>query len=82
MNEIEGLREEIDKVDREIVQLLNKRIELVLHIGELKNRDELAVEDLEREKEILSKLRGDKLDGGFLRNLYEVIFRYSKSKQM
>lgn len=82
MNEIEGLREEIDKVDREIVQLLNKRIELVLHIGELKNRDELAVEDLEREKEILSKLCGDKLDGEFLRNIYEVIFRYSKSKQM
>ncbi len=82
MNVIDELREEIDKVDRDIVSLLNRRIELVLDISKHKKMNKLAVEDLAREKKILSNLYGNKLDDEYLKNIYEVIFRYSKSKQL
>ncbi len=82
MNEIKKLREEIDNVDREIVHLLNRRIELVLHIGEHKKSGKLPVKDLEREKKVVSNLSGDELDEDFIKEIYAVIFRYSKSKQL
>lgn len=82
MNEIEKLREEIDKVDREIVHLLNRRIELVLAIGDYKKSGKLPVEDLDREKKVVSSLSGDELDEDFIKEIYTVIFNYSKSKQL
>ncbi len=82
MNEIQKLREEIDKVDAEIVHLLNRRIELVLEMSRHKKQSKMPVEDLLRESEILSNLSGDKLDEEFIKNIYKVIFSYSKSKQL
>ena len=37
------LREDIDKVDAELLRLLNQRAELVLKVGELKKANNLAV---------------------------------------
>lgn len=82
MKEIQKLREEINKVDTEIVALLSKRIELVLELSKFKKQDMLPVEDLARESEILSKLSGENLDDEFIRELYLVVFSYSKSKQV
>ena len=44
------LRENIDKVDAELLQLLNQRAELVLKVGELKKANNLAVIHADREK--------------------------------
>ncbi len=81
MKQIEKLRKEIDKVDGEIVRLLNRRMELVMDIRKSKKLHGLPVEDLSREEEIISSLAIDELDEGFVRNIYKVIFSHSKAKQ-
>lgn len=48
--EIEMLREEIDKIDSKLLQLLNERSKLALEIGEIKKKYNLPVYDPEREK--------------------------------
>ena len=50
------LRENIDKVDAELLRLLNQRAELVLKVGELKRANNLAVIHADREKGLLARL--------------------------
>ena len=50
------LRENIDKVDAELLRLLNQRAELVLKVGELKKANNLAVVHTDREKVLLVRL--------------------------
>ena len=50
------LREDIDKVDAELLRLLNQRAELVLKVGELKKANNLAVVHADREKVLLARL--------------------------
>lgn len=54
--EIERVRAEIDLIDQEIVELLNKRAEKSLHIRSLKEGEHLGLYDAKREAEILTKL--------------------------
>ncbi len=81
MSQITRLRKEIDEIDREIVKQLNRRIELVLKAGEYKRNNKLAVEDLAREEEIISKMEFNELDEKFVKDIYKVILGYSKLKQ-
>ena len=81
MNRIIELRKQIDRTDSEILKQLNKRIELVLRIRECKKRNNLPVEDIAREEEVFSNLKIDNLDEGFVRDIYKIIFTYSKSRQ-
>ncbi|MCK5785289.1 MAG: chorismate mutase [Candidatus Sabulitectum sp.] len=81
MNQIDELRKEIDRIDSEIVRQLNKRIEVVLRIKECKKENQVPVEDVAREESILSNLKLGELDEEFVRDIYDVIFSYSKSKQ-
>lgn len=81
MSHITKLRKAIDEIDREIVKQLNRRIELVLEAGEYKRNNKLKVEDLAREEEIISNMEFNELDEKFVRDIYKVIFCYSKSKQ-
>ena len=50
------LREDIDKVDAELLRLLNQRAKLVLKVGELKKANNLAVVHADREKILLAIL--------------------------
>ncbi len=50
------LRNEIDKIDNEILTLLNRRMQIVKNVGELKNRDDSPIYRPEREKEIIQRL--------------------------
>jgi chorismate mutase len=81
MNDINKLREEIDAVDSKIVKLLNRRIEIVLKIREYKAENNLPLEDLSREEEIISKLECGELSDKYVRDIYRIIFSYSKSAQ-
>lgn len=51
------LRDKIDSLDQKILELLNKRAELVMEIGKIKSRNYLKNYDPVREKEILDRLR-------------------------
>lgn len=81
MKQIEEQRKAIDVVDREIIRLLNRRIELVMNIRKYKNLQDIPIEDLSREEEILSGLEIGGLNEGFVRDIYQIIFTHSKAKQ-
>ena len=49
-------RARIDAVDRQLVDLLNQRMQYVLEIGKLKREHSRPVQDLERERAILEGL--------------------------
>jgi chorismate mutase len=57
MKDIAHWREEIDRLDREIVILLNKRAEAVLQLAPLKQQQNRAVHDPERERVVHNNLR-------------------------
>ncbi len=54
---LDELRERIDRIDDEILDLLNKRMEVVKAVGELKNRTDAPIYRPEREIEILERLK-------------------------
>jgi len=53
---LEALRKEIDRIDDELLKLLNARIEVVQKVGELKHRTGGAIYRPEREKAIIERL--------------------------
>jgi len=76
------IRKKIDRIDLEILDLLNERSELALRTKKIKP----AVPDPVREKEILSKVRSyaagsSLLSGAFVEKLWSVIFQESRRLQ-
>ncbi|NLZ49973.1 MAG: chorismate mutase [Clostridiales bacterium] len=55
MTELKEYRNEIDLIDKELVQLLEKRLELSKKIGQYKKERNMEVLNIEREKEVLEK---------------------------
>jgi chorismate mutase/prephenate dehydratase len=74
--DLKALREEIDKIDNEILKLLNKRMEIVKKVGELKNSSNAPIYRPEREKEIIERLTAlSEKEGGILKREHiEAIF--------
>jgi chorismate mutase/prephenate dehydratase len=54
---LDELRKQIDDVDRELVALLNRRAEIVVQVGKLKNVDGTPVYAPDREKRVLEKIK-------------------------
>lgn len=53
---LQKLRKEIDRIDRQILELLNKRAGLALKIGEIKRKKGILFYDPVREKNLISNL--------------------------
>ncbi|WP_456470986.1 prephenate dehydratase [Caminibacter sp.] len=67
MLNLSELRKQIDSIDNEIIKLLNKRMEIVKKVGELKNTTNAPIYRPEREKEIIERLTEiSKKEGGVL----------------
>ncbi|MGD2142673.1 MAG: chorismate mutase [Candidatus Bathyarchaeota archaeon] len=56
MEEIEPLRVQIDKINREIVALLAKRVKVALEIAEVKSRYGKPIVDRSREEKVLDNV--------------------------
>jgi len=54
--EINKLRKEVDRLDVNILQLLNQRTMLILKIGKIKNKNGMSIYVPDREKEVYTKL--------------------------
>ncbi len=54
---LEELRKQIDEVDRELVALLNRRAEIVVEVGKLKNVDGTPIYSPDREKAVFEKIK-------------------------
>lgn len=72
-----GYRTEIDLLDRQIVELLNKRAAVVHEVGKLKKEAGLPVTAPAREKQVLDRVaeagRGGPLPEAVLRKIYETV---------
>ena len=57
MNELDGLRGQIDDIDRELLALFRRRMEVTRAVGEYKKAHQLPVLDVDRERQVLEKKR-------------------------
>lgn len=74
MEEIFRLREEIDKIDNEIIRLLNKRINIVRKIGSIKAENKRSIRDRSREEVIIRR-------AGKYKNVFKEIMKLSVELQ-
>ncbi len=73
---IEKAREEIDRIDGEIVRLLSERAENVRHIGDAKRSLGEPIYQPDREEKVFERVMGANpgpLDDGAIRRLFERI---------
>lgn len=54
---IDDYRQEIDRLDRELLRIFNERAALALHIGEIKKERGLPVYDPDRERRIFEAMK-------------------------
>jgi chorismate mutase len=81
---IEDWRVEIDKIDGELLRLLNARAELAVRVGESKRSAGLSVCDRERERKVIARARRDNpgpLDAGAVARLFRAVIRESRRLQ-
>ncbi len=79
-----SLRAEIDRVDKELVQLLNRRAEISLKVGQVKQKQGIEIWSAAREDEVISKVLGASkgpLPSDALRVIYRELLSSSRSLQ-
>jgi len=79
---LEALREEINRIDEDIIGLLSRRMEVVKKIVALKKAKGIPVEDRDREKTLFLKLekeaRRSNINEKFVSEVFGVIVSHSK----
>ncbi len=78
---ISSYREEIDRLDSELLSMFNRRANLALKIGRIKKSTGLPVYDPSREKRIFERMKGDNtgpLDNGAVVRLFERVIDESR----
>ena len=78
------LRQKIDTLDEEIIQLLKKRMGISKEVGKLKEKLDIPVEDMGREQEIIDRLTqqaGRNLSEEQLIRIFTAVFKSSKQIQ-
>jgi chorismate mutase len=79
---MKDFRRELDFIDRELLRLLEKRFRICREIGLYKKKNGILVEDLSREKQIISeKIKITRISPLFVRDLFELLFKESKKLQ-
>lgn len=79
---IDGVRQEIDRLDEQLLQIFNDRAALALEIGHLKKELDLPVYDPAREKRIFEKmtrLNPGPLDDQAIKRLFERVIDESRT---
>lgn len=73
--DLDQLRRELDQVDRALVELIARRLEVVAGVGAAKARTEHPVRDPERERAVLDRLAGLARARGVSEELVRRLFR-------
>lgn len=80
---IEELRQEIDRIDSEIIRLYGERMETARRIGEYKREHQLPVTDPQREQKVLKRV--GELAGGEnaenVQELFRLLIAQSRARQ-
>ena len=77
-------RAEIDAIDREIVALFERRMQVVVDVARIKKENGLAILDASREKEVIAKVQSYLKDDHLKEELaeaYETLMKVSKDYQ-
>lgn len=75
-------RDGIDKIDKEIEQLLEKRFELTKAVGEYKKKNKLEILNTNREDEVFTNIKSLNLKNEkYIIEIYKHIMKYSKEQQ-
>ena len=81
--ELQELRNEIDKIDEQLIRLFGERMDISVKVAEYKKKHDLPINDPIREKEILDKLsakvNSERKEA--LIKLYSLLFELSKAEQ-
>lgn len=79
------LRDAIDQVDREILELLRKRTSIVTQVAAFKRNHRVQIRDFDRERQVLSGRRAIAeslgLNGGVVESIYRLIMLASRDYQ-
>ncbi len=85
MTNIKNLREQINKLDRELLGKINERFLIVREIGLLKKEADQDIFDEDRESELLDLYNNWaeelELDQEFIKKIFELILSQSKKEQ-
>ncbi len=69
------LRKRIDAVDREVLELLRKRMQIVAEVAQFKRKEQVDIRDYERERQILDARRARAIELGLDPEPIESIYR-------
>lgn len=75
MEGIKQLRKRIDEVDEQILQSLNKRMEMCKSIGLVKKKHGIPIQDLPRESDVYANIKEKAADLGLDPAQVEAIYR-------
>ena len=81
---LEKQRAEIDAIDREIVPLFERRMQVVVDVARIKKENGIAILDASREKEVIAKVQSYLKDAALKEELaeaYETLMKVSKDYQ-
>ena len=81
---LEKQRAEIDAIDREIVALFERRMQVVVEVARIKKENDIAILDANREKEVIQKVQSYLKDATLKEELaeaYETLMKVSKDYQ-
>ena len=81
---LEKQRAEIDAIDREIVELFERRMQVVVDVARIKKVNGIAILDASREKEVIAKVQSYLKDAALKEELaeaYETLMKVSKDYQ-
>ena len=81
---LEKQRAEIDAIDREIVALFERRMQVVVEVARIKKENGIAILDASREKEGIAKVQSYLKDATLKEELaeaYETLMKVSKDYQ-
>jgi len=81
MQELEEYRQQIRKINTELLHLLKKRLDVVKKIGELKKREGIPIRDIKTEDRQVQELTAYgkelELDGDFVEDIFRRIIAYA-----
>ena len=82
--DLKNYREKIDGIDKQLVELFSKRLEVCKEIGEYKAKNDMPLSDPTREREKLYAVTGmvDEDIQRYTSQLYSTIFDLSKAYQL
>lgn len=80
---IQNFREEIDKIDEELVRLFNKRMNVIKEVAEFKKESKTPLYDGERERQLIAKAaeRSDEDTELYTRVLFSTLTNVSRAYQ-